>query len=233
MSRRGSWFAALLLALGACFAPPADSDAASLAGLAKEQGNGSRFSLESQGSTFDMNIGLVKVDAAASRAVIEVYASDQFSDPLWQQFMLDVKGDRPAVESGYIQVGNKAPMILTKQYLSGIGNLDVGMFLLSEADLRAGSSKDLKSLGQETITSAAGQVRCLHYRAEKGGQTLDFWASDEAKPIGLVRMVSTGKKKEDNYRLELKELLSGIAPKIDPSKAGPLSDEMKAILTKR
>ncbi|MDE3035227.1 MAG: hypothetical protein KGJ14_04565, partial [Nitrospirota bacterium] len=113
------------------------------------------------------------------------------------------------------------------------GNLDVGMFLLSEADLRAGSSKDLKSLGQETITSAAGQVRCLHYRAEKGGQTLDFWASDEAKPIGLVRMVSTGKKKEDNYRLELKELLSGIAPKIDPSKAGPLSDEMKAILTKR
>jgi hypothetical protein len=221
------------LALLAGFVAWSQSDAASLASLAKDQGNGSRFSLQSQGSTFDMNVGLVKVDVAASRAVIEIYASDQFSDPLWQQFALEVKGDRPSVESGYIQVGNKAPMVLTKQYLSGIGNLDVGMFLVSEADLRAGTSKDLKSLGQETITSAAGQVKCLHYRVEKGGQTLDFWASDEAKPIGLVRMISTGKKKEDNYQLELKELLSGIAAKIDPAKAGPLSDEMKAILTKR
>ncbi|MFM8551279.1 MAG: hypothetical protein ACKOCD_03060 [Nitrospiraceae bacterium] len=210
-----------------------DAGSASLAGLAKDQGSGSRFTLQSQGSTFDLNVGLVKVDAAANRAVIEVYAADQFSAPLWQQFTLDVKGTRPAVESGYIQVGNKAPMTLPKQYLSGIGNLDVGMFLLSEADLRAGSGKDLKSLGQETITIAAGTVTCLHYRVEKDGQTLDFWASDEAKPIGLVRMVSAGKKKEENYQLELQELLSGIAAKIDPSKAGPLSDDMKAILTKR
>lgn len=229
--RRGLAVGALLGLIGALTF--AEAQGASLAGLAKGQGSGSRFTLESQGSTFDMNVGLVKVDAARDRAVIEVYASDQFSDPLWQQFTLDVKGDRPAVESGYIQVGDKAPMILPKQYLSGIGNLDVSLFLLSEADLRAGNSKELKSLGRETITTQAGTVTCSHYRVDKGGQTLDFWVSDEAKPIGLVRMHSTGKKKEDTYRLELKELLSGIAAKIDSSKAGPLSDEMKAILTKR
>ncbi len=219
----------VLVGLGAS----TDVRGASLAGLAKEQGNGSRFTMRSQGSTFDLNVGLVKVDPAASRAVIEVYAAAQLSDPLWQQFTLDVKGDRPAVESGYIQVGNKAPMTLPKQYLSGVGSLDVSLFLLSESDLRTGTTRDLKNVGQETITTPAGAVTCSHYRVEKAGQKLDVWVSDEARPVGLVRMQSTGKQKEENYDLELQELLSGVAPKIDPAKAGPLSEEMKRLLTKR
>ena len=221
----------LLAAAGAGW-PHQTRAADSLAGLAKEQGNGSRFTLQSQGSTFDMNVGLVKVDPAASRTVIEVFAAAQLADPLWQQFVIGLKGDRPVVESGYIQVGNKAPMVLPKQHLSGVGGLDVGLFMLSEAELRKGKTGDLKLVGSETLTTPAGTVACSHYRLDKGGQKIDAWISDEARPIGLVRMVSVGQKTEQNYQLELRELLSGIAPKIDPAKAGPLSDEMKAILTR-
>jgi hypothetical protein len=211
---------------------PAPAGAQSLASLAKDQGNGSRFTLQSQGSTFDMNVGLVKVDPAAGRTVIEVFAAAQLADPLWQQFVISMKGDRPVVESGYIQVGNKAPMVLPKQHLAGVGGLDVGLFMLSEAELRNGKTGDLKLVGPETLTTPAGTVACSHYRLDKGGQKIDAWISDEARPIGLVRMVSTGKKTDQNYQMELRELLSGIAPKIDPAKAGPLSDEMKAILTR-
>lgn len=220
---------ALAAAAGFASAP---AGAESLASLAKDQGNGSRFTLQSQGSTFDMNVGLVKVDPAAGRTVIEVFAAAQLADPLWQQFVISVKGERPVVESGYIQVGNKAPMVLPKQHLSGVGGLDVGLFMLSEAELRSGKTGDLRLVGSETLTTPAGTVACSHYRMDKGGQKIDAWVSDEARPIGLVRMVSTGKKTDQNYQLELRELLSGIAPKIDPAKAGPLSDEMKAILTR-
>lgn len=222
-----------LLLIVAGLAAVTDARGASLAGLAKEQGNGSRFKMHSQGSTFDLNVGLVKVDPAAARAVIEVYAAAQLSDPLWQQFTLDVKGDRPTVESGYIQVGDKAPMTLPKQYLTGVGSLDVSLFLLSESDLRTGTTRDLKNVGQETIATPAGAVKCSHYQVEKAGQKLDVWVSDEARPVGLVRMQSAGKQKEENYDLELQELLSGVAPKIDPAKAGPLSEEMKKLLAKR
>lgn len=214
------------------FVLPVPSHGATLSALAKDQGNGSRFTMQSQGSTFDLNVGLLKVDPAEGRVIIEVFAAAQLSDPLWQQFVIGMKGERPAVEAGYIQVGDKAPMVLPKQHLVGIGGLDVSLFLVSEGDLRHGSTKDLKHLGQETIATPAGKVSCVHYRVEKPAQQLDFWISDEAKPIGLVRMVSTGTQPSDNYQLELQELLSGIAPKINPAKAGPLSDEMKAVLTR-
>jgi len=213
--------------------PPLKAGTDPLAGLAKEQGNGSRFTMQSQGTTFDLNVGLLKVDSAAGRAVIEVFAAAQLSDPLWQQFVLAVKGERPVVESGYIQVGNKAPMVLPKQHLTGVGSLDVGLFLLSESELRkGGSAKGLKLVGSETLTTPAGKVACSHYRVETAAQKVDVWVSDEARPIGLVRMVSSGKQPTENYQLELQELLSGIAPKIDPAKAGPLTPEMKAILSK-
>lgn len=222
------WLLMLVLPL------PSAAGADPLAGLVKEQGNGSRFTMQSQGTTFDLNVGLLKVDSAAGRAVIEVFAAAQLSDPLWQQFVLGVKGERPVVESGYIQVGNKAPMVLPKQHLTGVGSLDMGLFLLSESELRkGGSARGLKLVGQETLTTAAGKVACSHYRVENAGQKVDMWISDEARPIGLVRMVSSGKQPTENYQLDLQELLSGIAPKIDPAKAGPLSQEMKEILSRR
>jgi hypothetical protein len=126
-------------------------------------------------------------------------------------------------------------MRLPDTHLSGMGSLDMSFFLLSEAELQGTAQKKdgPKWLGQEKLQTPAGAVTCSHFRLERSGQQLDFWVSDAARPIGLVRMVSVGKKSNENYKLELEELLSGVAAKIDPVKAGPLSEEMKSILTRR
>lgn len=225
----------LLLALiGPCrTAQSADSPANPLENLSKEQGNGSHFTMYHEGSAYDLQVALIRVDTAARRVVIEVFAAAQLSEPLWQQFHLSVKGSRPTVEAGYIQMGNKAPMRLPDTHLSGMGNLDMSLFLLSEAELQWSAKDGPKRLGQEKIQTPAGAVTCSHFRLERSGQQVDFWVSDVARPIGLVRMVSAGRESIDNYKLELAELLSGVVAKIDPVKAGPLSEEMKAILTRR
>jgi hypothetical protein len=228
MMRRLPWLPVLVAALG--LALPAQ--AGPLAGLAKEQGNGSRFTMQAQGSTYDMQIGLVKVDQASGLVTVEVFAAAQLADPLWQQFTLSTTGARPKIENGYIQVGNKAPMKLQDKHLAGTSSLDINLFLLSESELRKDTMGALKPVGQEVVKTKAGEVQCGHYRMERPEQTLDLWISDEARPIGLIRLVSTGKKPADNYRLELQELLSGIAAKIDPKRAVPLSDEMKTLLSR-
>jgi hypothetical protein len=227
MRRRWGWIvpiAVLCLALSA--------EAGPLAGLAKEQGNGSRFTMQAQGGTYDLQIGLVKVDQVSGLVTLEVFAAAQLADPLWQQFTLSTTGSRPKIEAGYIQIGNRAPMKLQDKHLAGTSNLDINLFLLSEAELRKDTMGGLKPVGQEAIRTKAGAVDCGHYRLEKPEQTLDMWISDDARPIGLIKLVSTGKKPADNYRLELQELLSGIAAKIDPKRAVPLSDEMKALLAR-
>lgn len=225
MTRRAGWIIPLI---SLCLA--ASADAGPLASLAKEQGNGSRFTMQAQGSTYDLQIGLVKVDQGTGLVTVEVFAAAQLADPLWQQFTLSTTGPRPKIEAGYIQVGSKAPMKLQEKHLAGTSNLDINLFLLSEADLRKDTMGSLKPVGQEAIRTKAGTVHCGHYRLERPEQTLDLWISDDARPIGLIKLVSTGKKPTDNYRLELQELLSGIAAKIDPRRAVPLSDEMKALL---
>jgi hypothetical protein len=216
-------------------AESADATANPLGDLSKEQGNGSRFKMYHEGSTYDLQVGLIRVDTATGRVVIEVFAASQLAEPLWQQFRLSAKGSRPTVEAGYIQMGNRAPMRLPDTHLSGMGSLDMSFFLLSEAELQGTAQKKdgPKWLGQEKLQTPAGSVTCSHFRVERSGQQLDFWVSDAARPIGLVKMVSVGKKSNDNYKLELEELLSGVAAKIDPVKAGPLSEEMKSILTRR
>jgi hypothetical protein len=206
--------------------------AGSLASLAGEQGNGSRFKMQAQGGTYDLQVGLVRVDQNFGLVTIEVFAAAQFADPLWQQFILSTSGNRPKVEVGYIQIGKRSPMKLQASHLAGTSNLDINLFLLSEAELRRESMGGMKSLGKETLNTKAGTVDCGHYRLEGPEQNLDLWISDEARPVGLVRLVSTGKKPADNYRLELEELLSGIAAKIDPGRAVPLSEDMKALLSR-
>jgi hypothetical protein len=227
MTRGLGWVAAIV-SLG--LAVPVE--AGSLTSFAKEQGNGSRFTMHAQGGTYDMQIGLVKVDPVSELVTVEVFAAAQFGDPLWQQFTLSTTGPRPKIEAGYIQVGNRAPMRLQDKHLAGTSNLDINLFLLSEAELRKDTMGSLKPVGQEAIKTKAGAVDCGHYRLEKPEQTLDVWISDDARPIGLIKLVSTGKKPMDNYRLELQELLSGIAAKIDPRRAVPLSDEIKTLLSR-
>jgi hypothetical protein len=223
------WAGAAALAVVLAAAGP--TEAASLAGLAKEQGNGSRFKLYYQSSANDMQVALTNVDPGKSKVVIEVFAAAEMSEPLWQQFVLGVSGDKPTVEAGYLQLGNSgAPMKFDAKNLAGVGGLDVSLFMMTEADLRNGVPRGMKLIGRESVTTPAGKVACSHLRLDSAAQKLDFWISDEARPIGLVRMVSEGKKDTDNYRLELQELLSGVAAKIDPTRAGPMTDQMKSML---
>ncbi len=203
----------------------------SLASMAKDQGGGSRFKMHFQGSTSDMHVGLIKVDPAAGKVVLEVFAKADFTEPMWQQFIISMKAERPAIEAGYVQVGSRSPMTLTAQHLAGTESLDVNMFLLTEAELRDGKQKNIQRVGQEKITIPAGTVLSTRYKVERPDQKLEFWISDEARPIGLIRLVSTGKKTEQNYRLELEELLSGLAAKINPTKAVPLTDEVRKMIS--
>jgi hypothetical protein len=226
MKAAGRILGLLLTALLATGAGPAGSGG-SLESLAKDQGGGSRFKLHFQGSSSDMHVGLMKVDPATRKVVLEVFAKADFTEPMWQQFIVSMKADRPAIEAGYVQVGSRSPMVLTAQYLAGTESLDINMFLLTEAELRDGRQKHIQRIGQEKITTPAGTVTTTKYQMDRPDQKLEFWLSDEARPIGLIRLVSSGKKTEQNYRLELEELLSGLAPKINPAKAVPLTDEVK------
>jgi hypothetical protein len=78
----------------------------------------------------------------------------------------------------------------------------------------------------------AGTVEATHYRIIDRDQTVDFWIHESAKPIGIVKMISTGKSLKHNYSLELKSLMTNSAPKIDPKKARPLTKEAKEFLPK-
>lgn len=226
-----SLIAGLVLAAVVAAEAPAASPAGSLVSMVKDQGNGSRFKMHFQGSSSDMHVGLIKVDPTVGKVVLEVYAKAGITEPMWQQFIVSMKADRPQIEAGYVQVGSRSPMVLTSEYLAGAESLDVSMFLLTEAELREGKQKNIQRVGQEKLTTPAGTVTCSRYQVERPDQKLEFWISDEARPIGLVKMVSTGKKTEQNYRLELEELLSGVVAKINPAKAVPLTDAVKKMIS--
>ncbi len=63
-------------------------------------------------------------------------------------------------------------------------------------------------VGTSTILVPAGYLKCKQYRVSRDGQTIDFWVSDRAGPLGLVQLNATGPRPEQNFELILLSLLS-------------------------
>jgi hypothetical protein len=149
---------------------------------------------------------------------------------MWQQFEIDLgSGFGAQIKNGYVKTKElPKPEKMTSEYLVGGSGVQVNDFLFNDPKVL---QKD--KIGDETIQVPAGETSATHYRTSNNGQTVDYWISEDAKPIGLVRLTSrhatdTGQ----NYSLELEGLMKNVKPMINPLDAVPLTNMGKSLLVK-
>ncbi len=192
-------------------------------------GSGSLFELKLSSGV--AQIAITVASRTSSDVALEFYFKDlSFTGiEMWQRFHVQPKGKKLTLSQGYVlmpQLGGD-PFILTDEYLKGFDGAQISTFMFESADeLRQAK------VGIEKITVPAGTLEATHYRIIDRDQTVDFWTHESAKPIGIVKMISTGKSLKHNYSLELKSLVTNSAPKIDPKTARPLTKEAKEFLPK-
>ncbi len=195
-------------------------------------GRGTLYRLEVQGQSLPIDVSIYVASSSKERVSIEYFLSSRESlipVEMWQQFEIAPSLAAPAkITRGFIQTKElQNPEILTPEYMSGFDGVRVNDFLFSsEAEL--GKNK----VGEETVEVPAGKTKATHYRTTRDDQTIDYWISDEAKPIGLVKLVSTSKEEKKNYKLALTSLMKNVKPFIDPAKGVPLTDMGKSFLAK-
>lgn len=196
-------------------------------------GKGSKFKLNMKDSGAPVNV-LIYTAAVGSKSVnIEYFMeSEQSLIPIqmWQQFQVEVSAGSPAkVLKGFVQTKElKQPEEMGQEYLKGFNGVKVNDFLFSSKE-----ELDKNKVADETVSVLAGKTKTTHYRTSNNGQTIDYWISDEAKPIGLVKLVSHSEKDPNqNYTLELVNLMNNVKAKIDPQGAVPLSALGKSLLAK-
>jgi hypothetical protein len=195
-----------------------------------KKGEGAEYLMTSSGAK--VNVSIYVAQSSFSSIAIEYY----FSSPsplvpisMWQQFTLNLNGKGPlSVDKGYFKTPElKQPQILTQKYMTMNKGVQVHDFLFQD-------KKELKPFfqGRKKVAVPAGTIEADHYRKSRNGQTIDFWISEQVKPIGLLKLVSSNPKNpKQNYTLELTTLLKNIAPAIDPSKAIPLNKEGEKLLS--
>lgn len=149
---------------------------------------------------------------------------------MWQQFEIAVTPKGAEVKKGFIQTKElkHAEVMPTENLKGAAGGIQVNDFLFAtKAEL------DKDKIGEEMVEIAAGATKATHYRKTNNGQTVDYWISQDAKPMGLVMLVSKSEKNEDqNYSLELTSLIENIKPKIVPEQAVPITEVGKRFLAK-
>jgi hypothetical protein len=152
------------------------------------------------------------------------------SAQMWQQFEIGVTSKGAEIRKGFVQTKELANAeIMPAEYLKGAsGGIQVNDFLFPD---KAKLDKD--KVGIELVEIAAGSTKATHYRTSNNGHTVDYWISDDAKPMGLVMLVSKSEANENqNYSLELASIMENVKAKIIPEKAVPLSDKGKSMLAK-
>lgn len=195
-------------------------------------GKGTLYQLEVKGQKIPVDVSIYVANSTSSSVNIEYFISSRESllpVEMWQQFEIAPSTSGTKVLKGFVQTKElKNPETLTGEYLSGFDGVKVNDFLFSnEGDI--GKNK----VGDEIVQVPAGKDKATHYRTVSNGQTIDYWISPSAKPIGLVKLVSTHPSDEKkNYKLELTSLMKNVKPYIDPSKAVPLSELGKSFLAK-
>jgi hypothetical protein len=190
-------------------------------------GTGSEFIMKSP-DVGKANLQITIAQSSFSHLGIEMNFKDSLGlSQVSQRFDLSLKNQGPLVlEKGYFQANNtKGPLKMTDNFLK-LNNDGVQLtnFLFS-------TKKEINKLkvGREIVEVPGGTLYCTHYRKTRADQTVDFWISDSVKPIGLVKLISQGKKKAHQYTLELNSLIKGAVPIIDPAKARSISKKDKAL----
>lgn len=196
------------------------------------EGKGSLYQLEVQGQKIPFDVSIYVAGVTTSEVRIEYFIASRESlvpIEMWQQFEIAPESSGTKIRRGFVQTRElKNPETLTGDYLRGSGGLDVNDFLFSSL-----AQIDQFKVGEESVSVPAGKDQATHYRKKSGEQTLDYWISPSAKPMGLVKLVSTHPSDpKKNYKLELTSLMKNVKPYIDPTKAVPLSDLGKSFLAK-
>lgn len=195
-------------------------------------GTGSQFNLKMEkGGNADLNIYITESTFTSLSVEYFFFANlGIVQHKMWQQFQFQIKANSPIeLKNGYVKNADMtAPEKLTPDYFKVNTGVQVNDFLFSKAE----EIEKLK-IGVEKIRIPAGSIKASHYRQSNNGQTVDFWISDQAKPIGLVKLISKNEKNPDhNYTIELKTLMKNVKAGIDPSAAVPLTDKGRAALAK-
>jgi hypothetical protein len=150
---------------------------------------------------------------------------------MWQQFEIAVSDKSSAkIRKGFVYTKElPKPEIIPAEYLRGAkSGIQVNDFLFSDK-----AELEKHKVGDEIVEISAGSTKATHYRTSSNGQTVDYWISDDAKPMGLVMLVSKSDKNEDqNYSLELTSLIENVKPKIVPEEAVSLTKKGKSFLAK-
>ena len=198
-----------------------------------EIGAGSKYSMKMTQGGVGAQVSIYITENKFGNLGVEYYTATVGSlipVKMWQQFILGMEPGSPIfIKEGYVKVPElKKPEKLTSAYLNvNEGGVRVDDFLFSDP-----KKLEKFKVGQETVEVPAGSVSALHYRKKRGSQTIDFWISDQAKPISLIKLTSKGKKPSHNYILELIELLKGVKSEINKKEAVPLTDKGKKYLPK-
>lgn len=195
-------------------------------------GKGSNFSLKMKEGGDPINLTITIASVSTNAVNIEYFMEANGLIPLqmWQQFEIAVPNSGPAqIRQGWVKTKElKAPEIMTEEYLKGFDGVQVSDFLFTDQ-----ATLDKNKIGIESVQIPAGKTTATHYRSSNNGQIVDYWISDVAKPIGLMRMISTHPDKPaQNYTLELKNLVNHVKPTIDPAKAVPLTAVGRSLLAK-
>lgn len=196
-------------------------------------GSGSKFKMEMASGGTPIDVAIYVASNKASSVNIEYFIETQsgfVAINMWQQFEIDLgSGFGAQIKAGYVKTKElPKPEIMTSEYLVGGNGVQVNDFLFNDPKVL-----EKNKVGNETIQILAGETKTSHYRTSNNGQTVDYWISDEAKPIGLVKLTSKHlKDNNQNYSLELAGLMRNVKPMIDPATAVPLTNAGKSFLVK-
>ena len=194
-------------------------------------GSGSEFKFISENGE-KVSLSIYVTQSSFTKLGIEYYFTTAgfMGVEAWQQYIMGISDTGLSLDEGYVQSPEmKHPEIMTKAFRENNENGVVveDFFFSNLAEI------DKYKIGIESAEVPAGNIQSTHYRKTRAEQTVDFWISDKAGAIGLVKLVSTGlKDKNQNYRIELMSLLKKVKTKINPKDAVPLTDKGKMFLGK-
>jgi hypothetical protein len=195
-------------------------------------GSGSEF-LFTSAKNEKINLSIYISESSFTQLGVEYFFSTNgslFNTSVWQQYKLGIKDSGLSLDEGYIQSSNMTkPEIMSADFLkNNPDGVEISDFFFSkESDI------EKYKIGLEKIEVPAGSVVTTHYKKSRNGQNIDFWISDSAGAIGLVKLVSTGaKNKDQDYKIELQSLLKNVKAKINPKDAVPLTDKGRLFLGK-
>ncbi len=195
-------------------------------------GSGSEFEIKFKQDNTKTNLSIYIAATRTDSVFVEFFIETKDLIPLllWQQFEIGITTQGSEIRSGYIQGSEfNNPEIIPKNLIKEESGIPLTDFLFKND-----KNQNANFLGDEIVEVAAGSTKAKHFQITKNKQILDYWISDEAKPLGLVMLTSKNPEiKEQNYSIQLLNIIENKKAKILPEKAIPLTEKGKSILLKK